>query len=186
MENDMNRENNNKVIMVTKKCKMCGVERKLNEYYNYAKRRGGIDFSRCKECAKVAACKWNRANKIRRMEICIKSTAKNPYYTWARKSIYSHKHDGYDVNISVAQLELAARIMSRCPICDCLLDYSANKGQNALNGPSLDRIDNTNKITPQNSTIVCRTCNSIKNSRTFNEFLDYCKKVAKNLELRNI
>jgi hypothetical protein len=53
------------------------------------------------------------------------------------------------------------------------------KGKASWESPSVDRLSNSDILTVNNIQIICRRCNTTKLDRTMEEFVDYCKMVAK-------
>lgn len=149
---------------IVSECKYCGVE--------LEGRRTICDS--CRETLKTrdmaqyhrdATRKWKDANPLR---------------SWAGHSISCKKMDSrFTVTLTVD--ELVKKATTHCPLCGCELNYGS-KGQGKAKvescSPSLDRIDNSNIVSNDNTWVICFKCNATKSDRTLQEFIDYCKKIA--------
>jgi hypothetical protein len=78
------------------------------------------------------------------------------------------------------ELYLLASKTELCFICQTRLNWQlGNKGHMNNKSPTLDRLDNGNVIRSENILILCYQCNATKRDRTLEEFVDYCKEIAK-------
>lgn len=105
----------------------------------------------------------------------------HPHKIWAKSSIHSHKKRGYDIDLTIDELELIAKNTIVCPICGVTLDYDQRKRSKcgpSKNSPSMDRIYNETSINKDNVWIICLSCNASKQDRSMLEFVDYCKQVV--------
>lgn len=73
---------------------------------------------------------------------------------------------GYEV--SLTNEEMTERFHSKCVYCKAV--------PNPLNG--IDRKDNQNGYTPENSVPCCKTCNQMKGTLSVEEFVGHAEKVA--------
>ena len=105
-----------------------------------------------------------------------------PYFIFARRAIFHHKHRGYSMKISVLELENLAKITNKCRYCGNELTYNIGirTKKNWFDGPSLDRLNNEKEMRLDNIQIICGKCNVTKQDRTHEEFIDYCYKVSNN------
>lgn len=184
-----------------KKCSKCGEIKSFEDFPKNKQTKDGLRYL-CKSCVKAynssrhdsvmaSSKKWRDkdrdnghkhywANRDRLLEESKKRNSfarlNNPQRKWARCTIYRHKHNGNIVTITVDELEKIAKSTIYCPICDCELDWVSIKTYG--NCPSLDRKYNGNRISLQNSWIICHRCNSIKNTMPMPEFVLFCKKVV--------
>lgn len=106
---------------------------------------------------------------------------KYPEKFWAEHAINSKKRDSrFTVTLTVK--ELMDKIVYKCPLCGKEL-YYGSKGTGYArvqdNSPSLDRIDNEDIVSNDNTWIICLKCNASKSNRTLQEFIDYCTKISK-------
>ncbi len=85
---------------------------------------------------------------------------------WARCSLNNHKLRGFEVRISIDELDDLAMQTNQCCICGSPLDWSLlSKKHPILDSPSLDRRDNGNILAGDNVWIICRRCNISKNTQ---------------------
>ena len=100
---------------------------------------------------------------------------------WAQRTLYSHRHDGYEVLITPAELVDIALTHSKCQFCGADLIFwneSRGKGQRYWNSVSLDRKHNGKTINKDNILILCQGCNMAKGVKTMDEFFNYCKTIV--------
>lgn len=104
----------------------------------------------------------------------------HPFDSWADVSLRSHRKKGSVIEITVKELVGLAKDTPNCIICGCELNwsYGTKGGKLQSNSPTLDRIDNGEKINKNNIMIVCHSCNATKRNRTMNEFVEYCRMIA--------
>ena len=62
-------------------------------------------------------------------------------------------------------------------MCDEPLDWEYGTGRND-NSPTLDRVNNENILTLDNTWIICSRCNATKHNRTMKEFINYCTMIS--------
>lgn len=104
-------------------------------------------------------------------------TQEHPHKAWAASTLHDHRIKGMITEISTKELEDIAIHVRYCEYCDKELIYR-NKGGQCEASASLDRIDNENIIRADNIKIVCNECNSTKRTRSFEDFVLYCKKIV--------
>ena len=125
-------------------------------------------------------CKrWRENNRERCRESRRVHDEKNLIKVWADKSLYQHKKNGFDINVSKSFVYDMAKNASKCSICECELDWNYGKGMHTEASPTLDRINNENDLNENNIWIICYKCNSTKRSRTLIEFIRYCNHVVR-------
>ena len=140
-------------------CCICNITKDISNFYKHELIR---HKPRCKECMK---------NKTK------KYYYKSIYYTWARKSIYTHKLKKCIINISTSDLEKIAKNTKYCNICGKNLNWNTNR-KYSTNSPTLDRINNELLIDKSNVWILCRDCNTHKFNKPMRDFVEYCKMIV--------
>ena len=143
------------MISKEKYCLCCGVKLVDTRYGSF-----------CKTCYLMTKSAQRRYDRLT-----------NPHKRWAQLTISNHRTSGYIVNINRSELELIAEDTNVCQLCGQKLNW--NNTKTSKNSPSLDRIDNENYLDINNIQIICHRCNVTKGSRTMNEFILYCKRIAK-------
>lgn len=96
---------------------------------------------------------------------------------WAAGTLYDHKKKGIVVDITTKELEAIALHVKHCEYCGIEIVYR-NSGGQCEQSATLDRVDNERVIRADNIKIVCNSCNSSKRTRSFREFVLYCKMIA--------
>lgn len=152
-----------KQIVTMHKCERCG-EETPHKYCKscYKKERS---MNRCIICETIVATK---------KELYCKTC--RPFNKWAHTRIAHKKGLGIKINFSAKWLTKKAHDTTHCELCGKELVYNA-EGSYA-NFASLDRINNDEILTEDNTWIVCYQCNTTKSNRTLEEFLDYCKRIT--------
>src|SRR4030065_2045016 len=166
--------------MEIKQCNKCKQIKSISEFY--VDRSKKDEFSNiCKQCKDIYACSYYINNKDKCLKNIRKQRSKRSHRTWSRSTIYSHKEQEYDIQLTLDELENLAIRTIECPYCDIELDWSlGNKnGRSKYNSPSLDRINNGKILTIDNVQILCIVCNMTKGTRTEEEFASYCLMVSK-------
>lgn len=102
---------------------------------------------------------------------------RKPFRYWAIGVLKSHARVGYKVKISISDLESIAKKHKKCSFCGCKLKYG--RGRHLPNSASIDRLNNEKTLAFANVSIICVRCNTSKGSRTFKQFLSYCKSISK-------
>ena len=107
---------------------------------------------------------------------------RNPYLYWASSVLRAHRGRGHAVELTVKELERAARDTRECGLCGCNLAWVYAAGERRKrtprDNPSLDRRDNGNTLTLDNIMIVCFRCNASKQERTLAQFVEYCSTIV--------
>lgn len=159
-----------------KKCSKCGLVKPITDFYF-----DSISGPRhkCKQCENTDNSAYNKLHPEVHRKVDAKRYLKNPQKTWARATRAGHKRTGFDVIITLPELESLAHSTKNCFYCNCEIDWSlGNKGGKKPNSPSLDRLNNEQTLTTRNVVICCDQCNTTKGNRTFQGFIDYCTKIA--------
>lgn len=146
--------------MSTKLCKTCLVEHKIEDFYVH---KGGYIETTCKFCRRKASRDdYNN----------------NPYKYWAKNTRQYHESKGIRVDMSVEQIEKAARAHGHCQMCGKSLYYGRKRnGVSSGDSPTLDRINNQMYINENNVFITCLSCNASKRDRSLKEFVAFCKMI---------
>lgn len=92
----------------------------------------------------------------------------------------AHHKDLYSVEFDIDWLEMRASETKACEFCGAVLNWPTGRGDGKVNAnsPTLERINNEQKLTKKNIRIICHRCNVTKQDRTFKEFVRYCKMIA--------
>lgn len=159
-------------------CSICGKLKDDKEFYFVSgkKAQKGIRRKQCKDCMSD----YQKKNFDNHMTSSHKHQLLHPHRVWATSVIGGHKKHGYEIMITLNQLESMALKTKICPICGVTLDYSrlTKNGKNLHNSPSLDRKNNGDVLSVSNIWIICKECNVTKGRRSMKEFISYCKMVG--------
>jgi 5-methylcytosine-specific restriction endonuclease McrA len=113
---------------------------------------------------------------------------KHPYQNWANTTTNSHRADGIEMRITRKELEELAQTEAakHCVYCETPLNwtYGTKGGRLQFNSPTADRFNNEKFLDRDNIRIVCNRCNRAKGEHTYDEFIEYCKRVALLSEIR--
>jgi len=168
-----------------KVCAKCKVGKPRTEFNKCSGAKDGLNWY-CKLCAQAAS----RINKRKHQE---KYRLQNRDYwdkrrhrLWAVHTLRHHRKK-YDVQLSKDELTSMALKAKVCPLCKVKLrwDRDESSGRIVPNSPTLDRVDNGERITASDVMILCYRCNSSKGARTLEGFQRYCTRISK-LNLRNL
>lgn len=145
----------------TKRCPKCKQTKLLDQFYNNKSKKDGKG-SLCKNC-------------------CGEYCKENPHRIWVQDTFRNHRRRGYKINITINELIRLAKATTRCIYCNkrIIFQCRGREGKAEKNSPSLDRIDNRNKLSMGSVRIICHECNATKGSRTHEEFVGYCKNIIK-------
>ena len=135
----------------------------------------------CSNCGK----ELKESRKPNKIVLC-KKCRRRKYYEeknhrqWALVTLNYHKSRGFIISIDVNELERIAKESIFCPVCSKKMNWKrGKKGMPMDNSPSLARLTDDRILTLENTRIECMECNSIQNSKTWKEFLEYCKIIVK-------
>ena len=99
---------------------------------------------------------------------------KNPYRKWAGNAIHKHKICGYVIQFTTDELTEKAKSVICCsmPQCGVKLNWNWGTKERILsNSPSLDRINNEQVMTLDNTQIICHICNIKKRQKPLTEYV---------------
>ena len=147
-----------------KKCCHCKTLLRLDMFFRNKSNKDGYSYV-CKKCQSKSAGQrvkeWREKYPLKLKQY----REKNPYKFWASNTINGHRRKGFVVNIEVKDLEEDGKRTFRCSICECPLSWEKNKIVKSYS-PTLDRTDNSNVLSTNNTQIVCHKCNTTKSDRT--------------------
>lgn len=106
-----------------------------------------------------------------------KYAQEHPHKLWAAGTLQDHRSKGMVTEISTAELEIIALHVKFCEYCGKELVYR-NKGGLCDASATLDRVDNEKVLRADNTKIVCYDCNATKRTKSFEEFVLYCKLIV--------
>jgi hypothetical protein len=121
---------------------------------------------------------WEKSHPLEAREMHHKYKQKRKHYYWAHASIYAHKKSGLIINISPQELENIAKASIFCKYCGTNLNFNQRKGGLLNESPTLDRTNNDQILNKESVQIICRLCNSTKQNRTHEEFINYCRMIG--------
>lgn len=148
---------------MTKKCRSCGVEKPLSEFY----RKGNGRTAHCIECTKIKVrTEGHRAYQRRYQKENISAEQ-----AMLNRSKSRAKQKGFEHNIELNDI----KIPDNCP----LLGIPLIKGKKSVqeNSPTLDRIDSSKGYIKGNVWVISYKANTIKSNATPEELL----RIATNL-----
>ena len=100
--------------------------------------------------------------------------------------IVSKFHDYYDISLGLGH-DFISLIFSKCNYCGIEGSMSTYPRQGEdrkwIEHNGIDRVENNKGYSKENCITACKFCNSAKNTRTRQEFLDWAKSVYTNMEL---
>jgi len=164
------------------KCYICKKTFSIEDFYKNKSRKDGYDFV-CKVCKKKQMKEYHSSGKYK---IAYKKwLKKNPHYSWSKATLKSHKKKDYIINIKPKELSEIAKIVKRCQICNCKLQWNQGNsdGKVKYNSPTLDRINNHRLIDKKEIQIICHKCNTTKSNRSMNDFVKYCKLIVNKFDI---
>jgi hypothetical protein len=105
---------------------------------------------------------------------------RNPHRVWAGAVKHSHLGHGIEVRTDIDFIHKLALSNPVCNMCGRELNYGqyTKNGKVGANSPTVDRIGNEPYLGEDNIWIICHDCNSTKRTRTFDEFVEYCKYIV--------
>jgi hypothetical protein len=164
-------------LMEKKKCYQCKRTKQIEDFHKNSARPDGRN-TRCKECSSnyMKEDRKKYPDKYKRKKL--NHRKKRLFYVWAQQTLYKHKKKGIKIGISIREVEETGITTRYCSLCGCKLMRNNGKGPKN-NSPTLDRINNDNIINEDNIMVICHLCNKTKGERSLNEFIDYCKNIAK-------
>lgn len=112
-----------------------------------------------------------------------KKKLENPHLYWAKRTLKRHSKNGCVIAFTPSELSSIAKKVNTCPICGRLMPWGTSLRNN--NAPTIDRINNFDKMGLEDIMIICHKCNTTKQNRTFNEMYNWCQKFISFAEKRN-
>jgi 5-methylcytosine-specific restriction endonuclease McrA len=107
---------------------------------------------------------------------------KHAHHNWANTVTRGHARRGIEVRIPHNELEELAKTEAakECAYCETPLNwvYGSKRGRIQFDSPTADRFNNEKFLDRDNIRIVCNRCNRAKGEHTYDEFIEYCKRVA--------
>lgn len=159
-----------------KKCSTCKEIKDDSEFHKNKSTSTGL-ANECKTCK----AKYQREHPEIRAVQLQRFANKRPYFNFAYHSLKNHRLSGYNIFITVEELERFVNGKEgRCEICGLQLDfgYGTKNGRIQKTSPTLDRKFNENDISIDNIMLLCSRCNASKQDRGIKEFAEYCKMVT--------
>lgn len=144
-------------------CKDNTVKNKLNIY--------------CRKCTSIKGKQYRENNKEKEQKRIREYYRKYPIKIWCQFTISKHQRRGFKVLFTWEELYPIAKQSKYCPICNCKLTWGYGNGRQN-NTPSLDRVNNENILTLDNTQIICHRCNTAKGQMNMKEFIEYCIMVS--------
>jgi hypothetical protein len=141
-------------------CTVCKEEKDEEEFYYHSVRK--IFSSECKRCSAIKRQKYDKDY---------------PAYRWATNTVYQHRKKGFEILMSVEEIEKLYNesITEPCEICGTMME----RGNPLENSPTLDvKIPMKRVICKDNVWIICHFCNRAKGRKTMEEFREYINLLA--------
>jgi len=179
--------------MDRKICKKCGLEKPITDFAPQKDRANGASW--CRVCCsnrykfkyhsdsayrekkkRSAITSYYNLTPEQRVKNLKDWRAKNRARYWAYGTIRHHKDKGFIVCITVDELEQIAKTTLTCNICGEDLNWNGDRTNSK--SPTLDRVENENFITKNNSQIICHGCNVRKGDLPMGKFIEYCKLIT--------
>ncbi len=139
----------------------------------------------CRVCSSESFKKHQHKHREKRTNKARQWAQKNLFRSWASHTINHHKYRGFDVSITIDDLEKLAKDNLKCNFCGVTLDWSYGSGKNGKvksNSPTLDRINNENFITNKNIQILCHRHNTMKGNSPMPDFIKELKMICDKFE----
>ena len=158
---------------------MCHQVKPISEF-GVSNRYAGGHRTWCRDCRKEDHKRYYKQNAENISQRTSEYQKGHPREYWAYSTMFGHKRRGCEVLVSRKELIDLAYSVDFCEICGDSLDWGliGKNGSPLDNSPTLDRTNQEKVLALHNVQIVCSRCNVSKNSRTMQEFIDYCKLVA--------
>ena len=153
-------------------CSVCG-EEKIISSFSYKYRVHEDIEPVCQRCLEV---KRKEKLSVTNKERYVRQKELDPYTIWGRATINNHKRRGFQVDLTVEELVENARHSTHCNLCGCDLVWNGERVLSLI--PTLDRINNENIMTKDNTQILCHRCNRMKGSMSMEEFVYYCNSIV--------
>ena len=169
-----------RAIGLTRVCRKCKEIKIISEYRKESSSAYAFR-TECIQCENERSRVYYRDHKDEAREYNQHHRKANSYRYWSYKTRTSHTSAGYTVLITLEETIKLAQESTHCKICRDLLNWNlGEKKQGPLsNSPTLDRINQEMVLTTDSVQVICSRCNLTKSNRTMNEFIEYCRLVAK-------
>jgi hypothetical protein len=141
-----------------KRCYSCKTVKPLSDFFKNCSKKDGYSYE-CKQCSSAMA---------------VNSKKNNPITTQTTKMLVNARNRAikkkllFDLDIDYVR----SLVVSRCPVFNMPLEWSAYRGNERLplpNSPSLDRIDPTRGYVKGNVWIISHKANMFKSYATHEE-----------------
>jgi len=166
----------------TKICKDCKLELPESEFY-IANKEYGCLFTECKKCHHKRTNKWRSSNPKRVSKSRRILRLNTPHQlNWATDAYRQHAKKGLKLNFTIKNLYEKALRTKICIYCNKELDWSSGKKILQRLSASFDNKDMKQELNIEDVDIICVDCNSCKQDRTFQEFVDYCTFIKNKFE----
>lgn len=121
-------------------------------------------------------CKRKKLKPRKPVEDCSFNRIFNYYKSNARKK-------RLEFRLSIDDFKILLK--NKCFYCGCdpsnILEHEKIRGEFKYNG--IDRIDNNEGYTPNNVVTCCKECNYKKKDQSYNDFIEWIKRVFNNMKL---
>ena len=146
-----------------KRCRKCGLEKDLEEFYKHATNKDGRQ-PYCKPCHKESCAKWNRDN----------DNARKWREGKGRKKymLYNAKHRAKKNGVTVSITEDDFDIPEFCPVLGIPLTLP-QQGTQSPSSASLDRIDPNLGYEPGNIQVISDLANRMKQNASPEQLLAF-------------
>lgn len=150
--------------MQLKRCRSCGVEKPLSEFY----KKGTGRTAHCIECTKLKV----RSEKHRAYQRRYQKENTSTEQAMLNRSKSRARKKGFEHNITIEDI----KIPNTCP----LLGIQLIKGRDGVhpNSPTLDRIDSTKGYVKGNVWVISYKANTIKSDATPEELLTIATRLS--------
>lgn len=161
----------------TKRCSKCGEIKLRAEFSKSVGRKDGLACS-CKACHVKQSRAYYLTHTGERRESSREWAKTNPRLAWALSTRGSHRRRGMVVLVTSNELADHAATVTECPICGRVLDWSKGEKKGVQpNSPTWDRKYNGDRLTLQNTWIICHRCNAMKQDVPLPELVEWCRTV---------
>lgn len=169
--------------MCIKKCKVCGIEKKCEEFHKMKKGLYGVRTS-CKECRKIERLEYKSREYVKEKtkryyqehkEEIRERTRKHRFTLNGQYHEYKKSAKKRGIEFELIESDCLPFFNSYCYYCD-----------DQFSGVGIDRLDNNVGYKIGNLIPCCYRCNIMKHTSSEKEFIDQIKKILNNLEKRTL
>jgi len=155
--------------MKTKTCKKCNIDKELSEFYKDPHNKDRLK-NQCRSCKN----KYVRDHWVAKKAGTWTNTRNQAKHQYPIQSYNkSAKNRGQDWKLSDQEAEVL--FQSNCHYCD---RPPSNVHYTKKYYSGIDRVDNTLGYVQGNVVACCKECNLAKHTRSADQFIDHCKRVA--------